>query len=402
MVFQASCLATVCRPVMIFSVVGTPKSARISISSSSSQNSGVSGRCGLPSARDRGKDSRARGRARSASRESQLTALLLTLPMLSCERTFGQLGTLRYTRGRTRMRFRLGFIASAFSGFVRWYRQRTVPDAFAEAAGPAGDERARHRRSMQTRADRPSPPTCTARRSTRGTISASVRQSVAARDRDQARAFSRRLGIRRLPLGERRLPLRRAWAISRPAIDVRQSHDPRRRSRLDLDIAITLNYGSNRACNGGGEPSEAGAWVAHAKSRGYSVAYWTVGNEVYGSWEYDLHAHPHDPHHLCGCGAHRLLSRRQKGRSATRNSASSSILPNDRAWNDVVLRKAQPFDFVELHYYPEYNNDNDSVSRVRRSTRSPRDLSGLRKQMNAAGVREERADLSRRVQQRRR
>ena len=64
---------------------------------------------------------------------------------------------------------------------------------------------------------------------------------------------------------------------------------------LDLDIAITLNYGSNRACNAGGEPSEAAAWVADAKSRGYNVPYWTVGNEVYGSWEYDLHKSPHDP-----------------------------------------------------------------------------------------------------------
>jgi hypothetical protein len=64
---------------------------------------------------------------------------------------------------------------------------------------------------------------------------------------------------------------------------------------LGLDVAITLNYGSNRACNGGGEPSEAAAWAAHAKSRGYRVSYWTVGNEVYGSWEYDLHRRPHDP-----------------------------------------------------------------------------------------------------------
>ena len=64
---------------------------------------------------------------------------------------------------------------------------------------------------------------------------------------------------------------------------------------LHIDVAITLNYGSNRACNGGGEPSEAAAWVAEAKSHGYRAEYWTVGNEVYGSWEYDLHPHPHDP-----------------------------------------------------------------------------------------------------------
>ena len=65
---------------------------------------------------------------------------------------------------------------------------------------------------------------------------------------------------------------------------------------LRLRVAVTLNYGSNRACNGGGDPAEAAAWVAYAKSHGYRIAYWTVGNEVFGSWEYDLHPQPHDPH----------------------------------------------------------------------------------------------------------
>lgn len=53
---------------------------------------------------------------------------------------------------------------------------------------------------------------------------------------------------------------------------------------LDIAVAITLNYGSNRACDGGGEPSEAAAWVAAAKSHAHRAEYWTVGNEVYGSW----------------------------------------------------------------------------------------------------------------------
>jgi len=154
---------------------------------------------------------------------------------------------------------------------------------------------------------------------------------------------------------------------------------------LDLDIAITLNYGSNRACNGGGEPSEAAAWVAHAKQRGFNVPYWTVGNEVYGSWEYDLHESPHDPttySEAVRTGYYPAVKK------ADPNAKLGVVvdLPSDTAWNDVVLRKAQPFDFVELHYYPEYNKDSDQELLGPAIDSFASDLAGLRAQMNAAHV----------------
>ena len=62
-----------------------------------------------------------------------------------------------------------------------------------------------------------------------------------------------------------------------------------------VDVAVTVNYGSNAACNAGGDPAEAALWVANALSNGNNVSHWTVGNEVYGSWETDLHTDPHDP-----------------------------------------------------------------------------------------------------------
>jgi hypothetical protein len=154
---------------------------------------------------------------------------------------------------------------------------------------------------------------------------------------------------------------------------------------LNIDIAVTLNYGSNLACDGGGEPSEAGAWVAHAKSRGYHVAYWTVGNEVYGSWEYDLHARPHDPH--------AYASAVRNGYYPAVKHADSTVqlgvvvnTPNDRAWNRVVLREAQPFDFVELHYYPEFNTDSDSFLLGPAIDTFAADLKGVRSEMTAAGL----------------
>jgi hypothetical protein len=60
-------------------------------------------------------------------------------------------------------------------------------------------------------------------------------------------------------------------------------------------VALTANYGSNAACNAGGEPSEAAAWVTAALADGITPSHMTVGNEEYGSWEYDLHSTPNDP-----------------------------------------------------------------------------------------------------------
>jgi hypothetical protein len=154
---------------------------------------------------------------------------------------------------------------------------------------------------------------------------------------------------------------------------------------LDLDVAITLDYGSNCACTGGGEPSEAAAWAAHAKSRGYRVSYWTVGNEVYGSWEYDLHAHPHDPQTYSDAVRGGYYPAVKKADPQARVGVVVNT-PGDRAWNDVVLRRAQPFDFVELHYYPEYNVDSDSFLLGHAVDTFAHDLDGLRAEMSAAGV----------------
>jgi hypothetical protein len=154
---------------------------------------------------------------------------------------------------------------------------------------------------------------------------------------------------------------------------------------LGLDTAITLNYGSNRACNGGGDPGEAAAWVAHAKSKGYSVRYWTVGNENYGSWEYDLHANKHDPVTYAGAvraGYYPAV----KGADPNAKLGVVVDTPNDTAWNDVVLRRARPFDFVELHYYPQYNVDSDAFLLGAAVDNFANDLTGLRAQMTAAGV----------------
>ena len=66
---------------------------------------------------------------------------------------------------------------------------------------------------------------------------------------------------------------------------------------------ITVNYGSNPACNAGGDTNEAAAWVDDAnQSPGLQIKYWEIGNEQGGNgyygvnlnWEEDLH-YPETP-----------------------------------------------------------------------------------------------------------
>lgn len=55
-------------------------------------------------------------------------------------------------------------------------------------------------------------------------------------------------------------------------------------------VFITANYGSGTA-------QEAADWVRYANiTRGYGFKYWEIGNENYGSWEYDTHPAPWDPY----------------------------------------------------------------------------------------------------------
>ena len=124
----------------------------------------------------------------------------------------------------------------------------------------------------------------------------------------------------------------------------------------NLDVALTANYGSNASCNGGGDPSEAAAWVTAALSDGITPSHVTVGNEEYGSWEYDLHAAPHDPTTYAAAvvgsaGYYQLI------KTASPNTLVGVVVDADNTtggWDNTVLANARgSYDFVEYHYYPE-------------------------------------------------
>lgn len=121
------------------------------------------------------------------------------------------------------------------------------------------------------------------------------------------------------------------------------------------DVAITVAYGTNPACNAGGDPAEAAAWVAHVKSSGWGrrVRYWSVGNEDFGSWEVDLHSKPYDAATYAQAmggpqGYYALM------KAADPTAQVGVIVDGSRrnTWDAIVLSRA-PYDFVELHYYAQ-------------------------------------------------
>jgi len=133
-----------------------------------------------------------------------------------------------------------------------------------------------------------------------------------------------------------------------------------------LDVALTADYGTNAACTGGGDPSEAAAWVAAALTDGITVSHMTVGNEVYGStWEEDLHTPAHDPATYAAAvagtsGYYKLI------KAASPNTLVGVVVEADNTtggWDNTVLANAKgSYDFVEYHYYPEApGSENDTT-----------------------------------------
>jgi hypothetical protein len=123
-----------------------------------------------------------------------------------------------------------------------------------------------------------------------------------------------------------------------------------------LDVALTANYGSNTTCNGGGEPSEAAAWATAALADGITVSHMTVGNEEYGSWEYDLHSTPNDPT-IYAAAVVGSTGYYQSIKTASPNTLVGVDADADNStggWDNTVLANAKgSYDFVEYHYYPE-------------------------------------------------
>ncbi len=161
-----------------------------------------------------------------------------------------------------------------------------------------------------------------------------------------------------------------------------------------LDVALTADYGTNPACNGGGEPSEAAAWVTAALADGITVSHMTVGNEEYGNWEEDLHSTANDPTiyaaAVAGTGGYY---------DAIKAASPSTLVgvelcggPNNcpsynSNWDSTVLTNAKGFyDFVEYHYYPETPGEENDTTLIQQDAQQlTTDINVIKAELAAAG-----------------
>ena len=124
----------------------------------------------------------------------------------------------------------------------------------------------------------------------------------------------------------------------------------------NLDVALTANYGSDAACTAGGDPSEAAAWATAALTAGITPSHMTVGNEEYGSWEYDLHSTKNDPT-IYAAAVVGTTGYYQSIKTASPSTLVGIDVDADNTsggWDNTVMANAKgSYDFVEYHYYPE-------------------------------------------------
>jgi hypothetical protein len=121
---------------------------------------------------------------------------------------------------------------------------------------------------------------------------------------------------------------------------------------LGADVALTANYGTDAACTGPGDPKEAADWVQAWEKAGGTVSHVTVGDQVYGTWEIDLHAKPNDPvtyANAIATGYYPAI------KAVDKNVLVGVVVDADNTpwgWDSTVLSNAK-YDFVEYHYTPQ-------------------------------------------------
>jgi hypothetical protein len=157
-----------------------------------------------------------------------------------------------------------------------------------------------------------------------------------------------------------------------------------------LDVALTANYGSDAACTGGGQPSEAAAWVTAAVGDGITPSHMTVGNEEYGSWEYDLHSTPNDPT-IYAAAVVGSSGYYQSIKTASPNTLVGVVVDADNTtngWDNTVLSEAKgSYDFVEYHYYPETpGQENDAFIVQQAAQELTTNINTLRSELSKWGT----------------
>jgi len=152
-----------------------------------------------------------------------------------------------------------------------------------------------------------------------------------------------------------------------------------------VDVALTVNYGTNAACNGPGDPTEAAAWVAAALTNNANVSHVTVGNEAYGGWETDMHSPQHDPTTYANAVTTGYYPDIKAANPNVLVGVSVNTDSTPGAWDSIVLSHAK-FDFVEMHFYPESpGNENDTLLVQKSTSALTTEINRLKAELAASG-----------------
>jgi hypothetical protein len=154
-------------------------------------------------------------------------------------------------------------------------------------------------------------------------------------------------------------------------------------------VALTADYGTNAACTGGGDPSEAANWVQYAYANGGKVSHVTVGNEEYGSWEEDLHAKKNDPTTYAAAviGTSGFYNSIKAVNSSVQVGIDVDADNVTGGWDNTIMSNAKGFyDFVELHYYPDTPGDENDTTLTHQAAQGlTTNINILKKELAAAG-----------------
>jgi hypothetical protein len=151
-----------------------------------------------------------------------------------------------------------------------------------------------------------------------------------------------------------------------------------------FDLALAVNYGTDTACTGPGDPAEAAAWVQNATNNGNYVSHVTVGNEDYGKWETDLHTTKHDAATYASATANGYYPQIKAVNANVQ--VGVDVNPwNSPAWDPIVLAQAK-YDFVEFHYYPQAPGSEDDTFLVQQAAQQlTTALQAIKAELTTAG-----------------
>jgi len=165
---------------------------------------------------------------------------------------------------------------------------------------------------------------------------------------------------------------------------------------MNCPVFATANYGS-------GTPQLAADWVRDANvTRHLGIRYWEIGNENYGSWEYDTHAVHNDPYTYAVAARDFIAAMKAvdstikigvvvvTGENTYGNTTHTVTNPRTHAthtgWTPVMLATLSSLgvtpDFAIYHRYEQTPGQESDASLLQDAATWPADIADLRQQLN--------------------